>query len=113
MKNTIATAILVGALALSPTFAFADDGDAAIEQLIAKSAHTPADHTALAAYYRGKAEKARAAAAKHDAMGASYGGGKMAQKDQMMAHCKKLADENNAMAADYDALAKLHEQDAK
>ena len=46
-------------------------------------------------------------------MGSSYGGGKMVQKEQMMAHCKKLSEENTAMAAEYDAMAKLHEEDAK
>ena len=113
MKNTIAGAFLIGARALSPGFASAAESDTAIEQLIMNSAHSPADHAALAKYFRGKAADARAEASKHKAMGSSYGGGKMVQKEQMMGHCKKLSEENTAMAAEYDAMAKLHEEDAK
>lgn len=113
MRNTINAALLAGVLALSPSVAFAEETDAAIEQLITNSAHSPADHTALAKYYRGKAADAREQATMHQKMASSYGGGKMAQKSAMMDHCKKLSEENAAMAADYEALAKLHEQDAK
>ena len=76
-------------------------------------ADTPADHAALAKYYRGKAAEERAAASTHQSMGRSYGGGKMAQKEQMEGHCKKISEQNTATAAEYEALAKLHEEDAK
>jgi len=113
MRNTIAGALLVGALALSPGFASAEESDASIEQLIVNSAQTPADHAALAKYYRGKAAEATAAAGTHQSMASSYRGGKMAQREQMAGHCKKIAKQDTATAADYEALAKLHEQDAK
>ena len=113
MRNRIAGALLIGALALSPGFALAEETDASIEQLIVNSAHSPADHTALAKYYRGKATEARAVASTHESMARSYSGGKIVQHEQMAGHCKKIAKENTAMAAQYEALAKLHEEDAK
>jgi hypothetical protein len=113
MKTTIAGALLIGALALSPNISWAEDTDAAIEQLITNSAHSPADHLALAKYYRGKAADARAAASSHQKMASSYGGVKMVQKTQMAAHCQKISEQNTAMAAEFDALAKLHDEDAK
>ncbi len=113
MTNAIAGALLIGALALSPNISWAHETDAEIEQLITNSAHSPADHVALAKYYRGKAADARAAASSHKKMASSYGGVKMAQKTQMAAHCKKIAEQNTATAAEFDALAKLHDEDAK
>lgn len=113
MGNRIAGAILVGALALSPGFAMAEESGASIEQLLVDMADTPADHAALAKYYRGKAADERAAAGTHQAMGRSYGGGKMAQRAQMEGHCKKISDQNKATAEEYEALAKLHEEASK
>ena len=111
MRNRIAGSLLIGALALTPGLASAEDPS--VEQLLVDMAQTPADHTALAKYYRGKAAAERAEAATHQTMSRSYGGGKMAQRQQMEDHCKKIAEQNSAMAAEYEALAKLHEEAAK
>ncbi len=113
MRNRIAGVLLVGALALSPGFASAEESGASIEQLLVDMADTPADHAALAKYYRAKAADERAAAGTHQAMGRSYGGGKMAQRQQLEGHCKKISEQNTATAAEYEALAKLHEEAAK
>jgi len=113
MRNRIAGALLIGALALSPGFASAEESGASVEQLLVDMADTPADHAALAKYYRGKAADARATAGTHQSMGRSYGGGKAAQRQQMESHCKKISEENTAMAAEYEALAKLHDEEAK
>ena len=113
MRNRIAGALLVGALALSPGFAFAEESGVSIEQLLVDMADTPADHAALAKYFRGKAADERAAAGRHQAMGRSYGGSKMVQRQQMEDHCKKISEQNTAMAAEYEALAKIHEEASK
>ena len=113
MRHAIAGVLLIGALVLPTRFAAADEGGASIEQLLVDMAQTPADHAALAKYYRAKAEEERKAAATHQSMSKAYGGGKMAQREQMEAHCKKISDQNTAMATEYEALAKLHEEDAK
>ncbi len=113
MRNRIAGTLLVGTLALSPGFAMAEESGASIEQLLVDMAHTPADHAALAKYYRQKAADERAAATTHQSMGRSYGGGKMVRRQQMEGHCKKISEQNSAMAAEYEALAKLHEEESK
>ena len=111
--RAIATALILGALAFSPAVAAAGDDTTALEQLVIDSAHTPADHTALAKYYRAKAASARADATSHESMARSYGGTKMAAKDQMQAHCQKISQQEKATADEYEALAKLHEDEAK
>lgn len=113
MRSKIAVAILLGTLAFSPGLAAAAGDDHSLEQLVVELAHRPADHAALASHYRGKAAQARAEAALHDSMGRSYGGGKLTERQRMQEHCKKLAAQHNAMAAEYDALAKLHEEQSK
>ena len=113
MRIRIGEALLIGALVLAPGFAMAEESGASIEQLLVDMAHTPADHAALAKYYRGKAADARAAAATHQSMSKSYGGGKMTQRAQMEGHCKNISQQNTATAAEYEALAKLHEEESK
>lgn len=113
MKKGIGAALLMGALALSPAFASADEGEGSLEQLIVNMAHTSADHAAVAKYYRRKAAHSRAAASDHVSMASSYGGGKMVQREEMASHCKKISELDAAKAAEYDALAKLHEEEAK
>lgn len=113
MRTRIAGALLVGALALSPGFALAEETDASIEQLIVNSAHSPADHAALAKYYRGRAEEELGEASRMDSMARLYLSGKIVQNKQMEGHCKKIAANKRKSADEYKALAKLHEADAK
>jgi hypothetical protein len=113
MRTSLRTALVLGMLAFSPSLAAAGDDASALEQLAIDSANTPADHAALAKYYRAKAASARANAASHESMASSYTGSKMAMKEQMQGHCQKIAQQEKATAEEYDALAKLHDDQAK
>ncbi len=113
MTGRIAVTLLLGALALSPGLAAAGEGAHSLEQLVVEMAHSPADHAALAAHYRAKAAAAKAEAKRHESMGRTYSGGKFFQRSAMQAHCKKIAASNTAAAAEYEALATLHEEEAK
>jgi len=116
MRNKIGLAFLLGALILSPGLALADHHEKeghSLEQLVEKMAHTPADHAALAAHYRAKAAEARADAASHEKMAQSYGMQKHGAMDPMKRHCKKIAANSKANAAEYDSLAQLHEAESK
>ncbi len=113
MRSNMAVVLLLGTLAFPPGLAAAAGGEDSLEQLVVEMAHTPAQHAALANHYRGKALQARAEAAEHDAMGRAYFGGKLTDRQRMQEHCKKLSTQNNAMAAEYDALAKLHDEQSK
>ncbi len=112
MHSRIATAFFLGALALAPGFAWAKDASTSLEQLVVEMAQTPAQHAALAEHYRAKASEARAAAARHQSMGRSYGSGKLGTRGASI-HCKKLSEQNTAMAADFEELAKLHDAEAR
>jgi len=107
-----ATALLLGVILLQPALAAADESHS-LEQLVVEMAKTPADHAALAKHYQAKAADARASAAEHEAMAKSYSAGKLAERVQMQSHCKKLSEQYNAVAAQYDDLAKLEEAESK
>jgi len=109
----IAMGLLFGVLALSPGVSLADEGNQSLEQLVVEMATTPEEHAALARYYHAKAEEARAEMRSHEGMGRSYGGGKIIQKQQMKRHCQNISEKYSVIAKDYDALAKLHEEEAK
>ncbi len=113
MRSKIAVALLLGTLAFSPNLAAAAGEDHSLEQLVVELASKPSDHAALASYFRGKAAEARAEAARHDAMGRAYGGGRLTERQRMQEHCKKISAQNSATAAEYEALAKLHEEQSK
>ena len=110
-----AVALLLGFLAFSVQTAVAQTHEKYLEELAIEGADTPAEHEALAAHFKAKAADARAEAARHEAMAKSYGGGlvKLTQKGQMQQHCKKLAEGAKDSAAQYDSLAKAHEDEAK
>lgn len=110
--SLIAAALVCGALAVGPGLAGADS-DSAIEELIVEMATDQGDHEALARYYKAKAEQARAEAHRHDRMGRSYHGGKMSEKSRMKRHCGSISEKYEAMAKEYDELAKLHESAEK
>ena len=84
-----------------------------LEQILVESASTPAQHEALAKYYRGKAAHEREKAAEHKAMGASYGGTKMTIAQAEKAHCEKLAAMHESAAKEYEEMAAGHESLAK
>ena len=105
-----AAAGLCALLAVPSLSGAADKALPSIEQLAEQAATTPAQHEALAAYYRGKAEEARAEVTKHKEMALSFssksGGG-------MQGHCNGLADAAQKAATEYDGMAAVHDQEAK
>lgn len=84
-----------------------------VEALLVEFANTPAEHQALASYYRGKADAARAESVTHRAMAKHYTGGKLLQREAMKGHCEALATKFEEVAADYEDLAAGHESEAK
>ncbi len=113
MRSQFAVALLLGTLAFSPRIAWAADETHSLEQLVVETAHTRGEHTALAEHYRAKAADARADAAHHEAMAKTYGASKLMDGVRQQDHCKKIAADDTAMATEYDALAKLHDDEAK
>lgn len=116
MLGKIGITLLLAALVLSPGLALAMEDthtEHSLEQLVEEMAHTPADHAALATHYRAKAAEARADAASHEKMAKSYALQKHGAADPMRAHCKKIAANSKATAAEYDALARLHDAESK
>ena len=111
MKTTIGIALLLGTLALSPGLAAAEEHS--LEQVVIEMAHTKAEHAALADHYRAKAKEARAEADRHAMMAAGYGGGKIAERQYMESHCKKISDEFRKIAIENDGLSQLHDAEAK
>ena len=80
-----------------------------LEALAAESASTPAQHQALAAYYRRKSAAAREDVETHREMALSYSNH---QAGGMTAHCDNLAKAAQQQAAEYEALAAFHEAEA-
>jgi hypothetical protein len=110
----LAALLLFGTLSLSPMLSLAaEEGGHSLEQLAVEMVHTAEQHLALARHYHAKAEEARAEARRHQSMGSSYGGGKFTQRQMMQRHCENLSEKYTGMADDYDALAQLHEEEAK
>ena len=113
MSNKIGFALLVGFLAFAPVMpTHAGEDSRSEEQIAIETLHTPADHAALAKQFRAKAAEARSEASVHEAMARSYGMQKRGAMDQMGSHCKKIASNDMSTAAEYDALAKLHDAES-
>lgn len=113
MAKKIVAALFVLALVASGGIASAGEDGHSLEQLVVEMAETPAQHMALATHYRAKAEEARQERERHEQMGATYGGGKHVQRAHMKRHCQNISDRYAELAEEYDALAKLHEAEAK
>lgn len=111
MKLTIAamTAGFFLALALAPAAVWADSPGSAtaqsLEQFLVANADTPAEHKALARYYRTRAADAKEQAAEHRSMAQEYQG-KPGQKQNMRKHCERIANLNDELAEQYESLAK-------
>jgi hypothetical protein len=112
MRAWILASSLMAGLALTPGASFGEEPKS-VEELVVEMADTPADHASVAAFYRAKAADARATAQRHKSMARAYGGGKLNTRIQMRGHCDRLTEQNEAIAAEYEALAKLHEDLAK
>ncbi len=112
MRNLLALVIALGMLVLAPVLVRAVEEGASLEQTMAELAHTEAEHQALANYYADLAQKARAEAKRHHAMHRAYLGSKSGNRQAYVNHCTRLAEQQEAMAKEYDALAKLHTEEA-
>ncbi len=117
MNRIIATLSTGLALALTPVGAWADSpspqsGVQHLEHLMIDNADTPAEHQALARYYRMKANEARDLAAEHRAMAKGYNG-KPGELRRMKKHCDRIAELNDELATQYDDLAKGEDAAAK
>jgi hypothetical protein len=104
---------LVAVLALAPALAWTAEGLTSLEELVSQMADTPQEHQAVAEYFRGKAQSARAEGEMHKRMGRGYGGGKASAADQMKVHCDRIAEAQASLAKEYEELALLHEAEAK
>lgn len=120
MNTRIAALLALGALVFAPGLAVADETHS-LEQVLVESAKTPAEHQALAEHYRAKATEARADAKYHETMARTYSPagqqkmswGTVQERQKMAAHCKNIQQQDEAMAKEYDDLAKLHDEEAK
>ena len=113
MTFSFFVALLLGALALAPGWAGAQEDTGSLESLVVEMAHTKAEHQGLAKYYSEKAAEARKAAQRHQSMARAYLGSKGMNKQAMTNHCKRISEQQQVMAKEYEELAKLHEDEAK
>jgi hypothetical protein len=112
MRSIPAACLALTFALYAPPAVAAEDRD--LEEVMVETASTPAQHEALAAHFEKRAEAARREAARHRAMGKHYAGGRMARSPQPPStHCTNLADMYEAQAKEYEALAALHEAEAK
>ncbi len=115
MRRTIAILTAGSILALAPAGAWAQARDSSVqhlEHLVVESADTPAEHQALARYFRMKADDARSLAAEHRAMAKRYHG-HPGERRHMKKHCDRIATLNEELATEYESLAKGEEAAAK
>lgn len=116
MRRTIAMMSAGCLLSLAPAGAWAQtpaNTSQHLEHLMIQNADTPAEHQALANYYRMKAADAKALAAEHRAMAKSYTGGNVASLRTMKKHCDRIAQLNDELATQYEDLAKGEDAAAK
>ncbi len=115
MRRTIAVLAAGGILALAPAAGWTESSDPWVqhlEHLVVENADTPAEHEALARYYRMRANDARSLAEEHRAMAARYHG-KPGEKHHMRKHCNRIAELNEELASEYESLAKGEDAAAK
>ena len=111
MRRTIASLAAGFLMALAPAAAWAQaaaGGNASLLQVMVDSAHTPAEHQALARYFRAQAADAKALAEAHQSMSRSYSG-KPGELRNMNKHCDEIEKLNQQLSAQYEAMAKGEE----
>jgi hypothetical protein len=107
-------ALMLGAaLVVVPLATVAVADDEAVVNVLIESANTPAQHQALANYFKAKAAVATREAADHRAMAKSYSGQKATLSAAQAEHCNKLAALSDSQAAEYEQLSATHEAAAK
>jgi hypothetical protein len=116
MRRTLALTTAGALLTLAPAGTWAQTPNTTaqhLEHLMIDNADTPAEHQALARYYRMKAADAKELAAEHRSMARSYTGGNVASLRSMKQHCDRIAELNEQLAAQYEDLAKGEDAAAK
>ena len=111
MRRMIATLAAGCLLVLAPAVGWAETsggGNAGLLQVLVDTANTPAEHQALARYFRAQAADAKALADAHMAMTRSYSG-KPGELRNMNKHCDEIVKLNQDLAAQYEAMAKAEE----
>ena len=111
MRRMIATLAAGCLLVLAPAAGWAqapEGGNAGLLQVLVDSANTPAQHQALARWFRAQAADAKALADAHQAMSRSYSG-KPGELRNMNKHCDQIVKLNQDLAAQYEAMAKAEE----
>jgi hypothetical protein len=76
-------------------------------------ANTAQEHQAVSQHYRMKAQEARDEADRHEAMGRIYATRRGSTPQRGRQHCENLAKQFEAVASEYDELAKLHDDMSK
>jgi len=95
-----------------PVTAVGQESTRAPEQLEGERAEILGDHAPLADYFRAMAASARAEMRLHKFMARTFHSGK--KRAQLGAHhCEKLVEQYRAIAEEYDALARLHDDEAR
>ena len=100
---------------LVPAYRAGAAQDVDIDKMIA-AAKTPADHQAIADYYKQQAKEAQDQADKHKKMAQEYSMasiGRQATKTHFHQHCETLVRNYESAAKEYNDLAKMHEDMAK
>jgi hypothetical protein len=103
----MSVATIVGCAAVPPE---ATSPSPSPEQLVVQMADTPAEHRAVAQYFRDKAESTRVRAEYHRSMGSSYPTGKVGAR--MRDHCDRISALERGLVKELEALARLHEAEA-
>ncbi|MGE0823491.1 MAG: hypothetical protein AB7G75_24370 [Candidatus Binatia bacterium] len=115
--SVVVAVLTMGALKyVLPDIAMAQDKN--IEQMLT-TAKTPADHQAIADFYRAEGARLQREAERHAGLAQkaqSEAGGQMpwaSHHYQWAEHCRKLADSLGQAAQEAQALAKIHESMAQ
>lgn len=111
MKIRLAAALISAIVVASGAALAQNEEDAGLEHLVIEMATTSAQHHAVAGHYTAKAQEARQEMRRHERMAQAYSVGR-ASNQQLRRHCERIAESYEQIAAEYDELAKLHEQEA-
>ena len=107
----IASVLLLSGIALGGCAGLATSPSSTLQQQI-EGARTRADHEALVKHYTGEAATARAKAAEHRKLAASYLRMPMGGRGgtNMSAHCNAIANSFDSVASQYDGMVASHQQ---
>lgn len=114
VKSRVVTAIFLMAFVLLPVHLSVAAGEEDDIVTMVENAATPAQHLAVAAKYRAKADVEKQEIETHRKMARTYRESKQIMFGVMMEeHCNKIIARREKVAAEYEALAIEHEAVAK